>query len=578
MFAIGTHVYGGNPSLASVIGILGSPYEDYAAAFSVEPRRFQKQVDGIKYVHISITGSAQQGSTHQQKEFTYQQERSMNQQEGSRNQADGSINQQEESIIQQAESIIQQGESIIQQGESIIQQGESVIQQGGPMIQQEESISQQEGGWTNQQEGSTNQQYGLISQQQNQTYGHNNTNYSDIDYAVAAQIGTNQNNDFTRNPPDLEFFEILKAGVKLSDPTLCNILQVHLPIVLGAVGSPVGALAGAILSAAGKLATQSTSLVHAFRQGLPYDGIVERAILGEAAFCAVMSMKTRKLEELGVFSEMAKVVKQIGPATKEIAPFIMHTRTAPALRIALNALHKNTKSSSKKCRVVNSGEISFTQQLKSSSSTLGPGTEAFFKRLSARCVSTYGSKNPSSSVDRILQIGFYEAGPVLTTVAYEGLQLLAEILPDDPSGREGIPGHHPFIDGLPERAMLGEAALQALIKVPMERLDEKTFEVMAQSVARIGQIVIQSAHGLIEDIGFAVKGILAIPVARAYGLVDDELADEGLGGVCDQSIRAANRRAKGFSYANLEQEMLDYYRGIETKPNPQLNSDEGRRV
>lgn len=399
-----------------------------------------------------------------------------------------------------------------------------------------------------------------MNQQQTQTCGYNNTNYSENNNSVVAQNGTNLNNDITRNVPDLEFFEILKVGIKLSDPILGNILHVHLPIVLGAVGSPVGALAGAILSAAGKLATQSSSLVHTFRQGLPYDGILERAILGEAAFCAVMSMKTRKLEELGVFSDMARVVKKIGPATKEIAPFIMHTLTAPALRIALDALYKNANSSSIKSRVVNSGKSSFAQQRTSSSGTLDPDTEAFFTRLSARCANTCGSEDPSSNVDRILQIGFCEAGPVLTTVAYEGLQILAEILPDDPSGGEGIPAHHPFLNGLPERAMLGEAALQALIKVPAQRLDDKAFEVMAQSVARNGQVVIQSAHGLIEDIGFAVKGILAIPIAKANRLVDD-----GFGEVRDQSTSAANRRAKGFSYGNLEGEVLDYCRGLETK-------------
>lgn len=456
MVSIGTHVYGGNPSLASVIGLLGSPYEDYVAAFSVEPRRSQTQTDGIKYVHISITGSGSRAANTQQQD---------------------------------------------------------------------------------QYDDRTSERY----------------NPSKNDIPVVPQNGSDPNNP---NQTDLEFFKILKVGIKLSDPVLDNILQVHSPMVLGSVGSPVGALAGAILSAAGKLATQSSSLVHEFREGLPYDGILERAIVGEAAFSAVMSMKRRKLEELGVFSEMAKVVRQIAPATKEIAPFIMHTLTAPALRIALDALHNDADGPSANSTVAIFSRTYSAQQATSSNRTLDPDAEAFLRRLSACRVNTGRSEDSSGTVDGILQIGFREAGPVLTTVAYEGLQLLATILPDNASGGEGIPAHHPFIDGLPERAMLGEAALQALMKVPIQRLDESVFEVMAQSMTRIGQVVLQSAHGLIEDIGFAVKGILAIQVKSANGLLE----------VNRQSTNWRSRRNKGFSYVNLEREVLDYYRGVETKP------------
>lgn len=358
--------------------------------------------------------------------------------------------------------------------------------------------------------------------------------------------------------PDDEFFEILKKGIRLSDPVLSNILQVHLPMVLGSVGSPVGALAGAILSGAGKLAKQSSLPVNDFRQGLPYDGILERAILGEAAFSAVISMKRRRLEDIGVLSEMAKVVKQISPATKEIAPFIMHTLTAPALRIALNSLYNNAEGSNAKPTFAISSGTSFAQHI----GTLDSGAETFFRRLSASCAKSGGGQESS----RILQIGFREAGPILTTDGYEGLQVLATILPDTPSSGVGIPDHHPFIDGLPERAMLGEAALQALMKVPMQHLDESTFENMAQCVARIGQVVIQSAHGLIEDIGFAVKGILAIPLATSAAI--PAASANGYTAESNFFVSSASRRDKGVSYVNLEREVLDYYRGLDTKVQP----------
>lgn len=351
---------------------------------------------------------------------------------------------------------------------------------------------------------------------------------------------------------DDEFFEILKVGIKLSAPTLSNILEVHSPIVLGSVGSAVGALAGAVLAAAGKFSSFSSSLVHDFRQGLPYDGIVERAILGEAAFSVVMSMKRRRLEEEGIFANMAAVVKQLSPATKRVAPYIMDTLTAPALRIALDALHNRADNSAARYSSAGSQGTPFAQSFTPSGTALDGDAETFVKRLSALSV------DHDDSIDRIIQIGFREAGPVLTAVASEGLQYLASSLPEFAvSGGNGAASHNPHIDGLPERAMLGEAALQALMKVPKNRLDEGTFDIMAKSVARIGNVVLRSAHGLIEDIGFLTKAIITVPVPSS-----------GDGAPGSQSL--ASRRDKGMSFVNLETEVLDFYRGLETKPLPQV--------
>lgn len=378
-----------------------------------------------------------------------------------------------------------------------------------------------------------------------------------------SQTGFSQNgysqNGFTQKvsqalplAQDDEFFEILKVGIKLSAPTLSNILEVHSPIVLGSVGSAVGALAGAVLAAAGKFSSFSSSLVHDFRQGLPYDGIVERAILGEAAFSVVISMKRRRLEEEGIFANMAAVVKQLSPATKRVAPYIMDTLTAPALRIALDALHNRADNSAARYSSASSQGTPFAQSFTPSGTTLDGDAETFVKRLSAHSV------DHDDSIDRIIQIGFREAGPVLTAVASEGLQYLASSLPEFAvSGGNGAASHSPHIDGLPERAMLGEAALQALMKVPKNRLDEGTFDIMAKSVARIGNVVLRSAHGLIEDIGFLTKAIITVPVPSS-------------GDGAPESQNLASRRDKGISFVNLETEVLDFYRGLETKPLPQV--------
>ena len=359
--------------------------------------------------------------------------------------------------------------------------------------------------------------------------------------------------------PDDEFFNILTVGIKLSDPILSNVLEVHSPMVLGSVGSAVGALAGAVLAAAWKFATFSSSLVHDFRQGLPYDGIVERAILGEAAFCVVMSMKRRRLEEDGVFANMAAVVKRLSPATKCVAPYIMDVLTAPASRIALDALHNKTDGPATKSGSGIPRGTPFAQSFTPSGTTLDENAETFVKRLSAHSVDHGDSEDSSSGIDRIIQIGFREAGPVFTTVASEGLQYLASSLPEfATSGGNGAPSHNPHIDGLPERAMLGEAALQALMKVPKNQLDEGAFDIMAKSIARMGKVVLRSAHGLVEDIGFLTKAMVTVPMP-SNGYEAPGFQNPG------------GRRNKGMSFVNLEREVLDFYRDLDTKTLPQIS-------
>ena len=416
---------------------------------------------------------------------------------------------------------------------------------------------------------------------------------------------------------DPEFFEILKLGIKLSDPVLSDILHVYSPIVLGPVGSPLGALAGAILASAGKIAATHSAPVHDFRQGLPYDGVLERAILGEAAFTVVMSMKRRKLEEMGIFADMAEIVNKMAPITKQLAPYVMHILTAPALRVALHALSDDPRRSKSRPEVTVSGhENPFVKPYTPSTTSLEPEIDTFLKRLLAHCIGHDESKDSFDNINRIIQVGFREAGPVLTTIAHEGLEFLTSTLPDSGVQGPGIPSRRPYIVGLPERAMLGEAALQALIKVSKHQLDERTFDIMAQTIDNIGGIVLSLAPGLIEDVGFSVKALVVVPSIGAEGIADDKVSSDTVaggvasdtvaggvasdtvaggvasdtvaGGVASDTVAdgvssdivaggtsqtATDRRVKGHSFVNLEQEFLNYYRENNLKPMPSIDED-----
>lgn len=386
----------------------------------------------------------------------------------------------------------------------------------------------------------------------------------------------------------------MKLGIKLSDPVLNDVLQVHSPIVLGPIGSPLGALAGAILASAGKFAATHSAPIHDFRQGLPYDGVLERSILGEAAFTVGMSMKRRKLEELGIFADMAKIMNKMALFTKQIAPFFMHILTAPALRVALHALNDDPGYSRCRPETTESGQESpFGQPYIPSTKPLEPEVDTFLQRLLAHCIDDDESKNSFDNINKIIQVGFREAGPVLTTTAHEGLEYLTPTLPDSGVQGPGIPSRKPYIVCLPERAMLGEAALQALVHVPKHLLPERVFDIMAQTIDNIGGTVLQLAPGLIEDVGFLVKAITIVPSISVEGIINDAFVDDDVANddvVNDSNVNddivdvdlstetladeksqsGANRYAKGFSFVNLEQEFLNYYRDNNLKPMPPI--------
>lgn len=512
MVSIGTHAQGGNPGLASAIGYLGNPYENYIATISADPRisgQENSQTTGsVSYVRVTNTKEKSQKRDDQ---TSYQ-----NQTIDKGFKRIDTYHSKENVVDNQTQA----------NGSSDRTQPNSVRHESQP----KSSDYRFKGNFTDTQ-GATNG--GQIPQ---------TVSYSDS-----------------------KFLEILKLGIKLSDPVLSDILDVHSPIVLGPIGSPLGALAGAILASAGKLATTHSAPVYDFRQGLPYDGIVERSILGEAAFTVVMSMKRRKLEEIGVFADMADTVNKMAPVSRQLAPFIMHILTAPALRVALHALHDNPGRSKSRPEVTASGhENRSAQPYTPSARTLEPGVDTFLRRLSAHSNGDDENKNSFYNIDRIIQIGFREAGPVLTTIAHEGLDYLTSILPSSEAQGPGIPFQRPYIVGLPERAMLGEAALQALIRVPKHQLDERVFDIMAQTIDNIGGIVLRLAPGLIEDVGFAVKALVVVPTISADGIVDDNKpAPTDAGGA---SSATKGRHAKGLSFINLEQEFLNYYRDNNLKP------------
>ena len=308
MVAIGTHVYDGSPGLASVIGVLGNRYDNYIAALSAQSalsmQQDHSQEPVVTYIRVNTTRPTQQvPAVPQPTRFETvgsKQYENYNSFKNHNNPFDFNRNQVEANFVAQSE-IRKDFQNQIKPFQSGSSQVDITRSKSFTGSQDQYALGLNPNGVQARPDvrGITDNTLG---------------NYqSQIDSIRRSQM-TSGDAAAKVSHYDNEFFEILKVGIRFSSPALSNILDVHQPIVLGTIGSAAGALAGAVLSAAGKFAVDSSALVHEFREGLPYDGIVERAILGEAAFCLVMSMKRTKLEEKGILSEMAKVVKRVAPS------------------------------------------------------------------------------------------------------------------------------------------------------------------------------------------------------------------------------------------------------------------------
>ena len=136
------------------------------------------------------------------------------------------------------------------------------------------------------------------------------------------------------------FLDVLKKAASVGAPLLGNALKTGLPIALGPIGGPVGALAGFALNAAGKLAAESAIAESVVDNPTPPEGSMERAIMAEAALSTLQSMELDPELEESIFTDMRDVVMKALPAVRKAAPRVMGAMMEPALRIALDSLHK----------------------------------------------------------------------------------------------------------------------------------------------------------------------------------------------------------------------------------------------
>ena len=223
----------------------------------------------------------------------------------------------------------------------------------------------------------------------------------------------------------------------------------------------------------------------------------------------------------------------------------------PALRVTLDALNQSSNPNAesitmeipKTSRLMPSGKTSPREVTQTSL----PGSDQLIAGLEARLADSDGEEGFFDGFVGFASKAFNVAGSVLGTVAKTGLPILlnaisggVESAGDDEATPEASP-----LDDLSKRAMLGEAALQALTKLPPDTLEEEGFfDDMVSTIKRIAPVVLHAAPGVIKAVtpivdGFMKKssGAQSLTVKKAHA--------------------PAKGHKKGVSHANIQNEFLD---------------------
>ena len=316
------------------------------------------------------------------------------------------------------------------------------------------------------------------------------------------------------------FFDVLKKAASVGAPFLGSVLNTALPVALGPIGGPVGALAGFALNAAGKLCESAEAEGFMDTTPIKREGSMERAVLAEATLSALQAMELPQHVEESIFGDMKDVVMKALPAVKKAAPHVLGAMMEPALRIALDSLHNyNTKGAA--------GAESFETP---TAEPFRPGVlytqaidqpvdrqaEAFLSHLKGAMEKNKQESamddGSAESFGDFLMAGVRLAGQGVAAVAKAGLPLLvkglsgAESMEDEPSAEQP----HAFsADALAHRAIVAEAALQAVMKQSPQTLQEEGFfDFIVDTVKTVAPIVTKVAPGIISAINPTVGGIV----------------------------------------------------------------------
>ncbi|KAF8435923.1 hypothetical protein BGX38DRAFT_1274737 [Terfezia claveryi] len=272
------------------------------------------------------------------------------------------------------------------------------------------------------------------------------------------------------------FLDVFKDVLKVVLPVASTVVSVGAPL-LGPVGAVVAPLAGVALQAASKLtesAFENATESH-IRSALDSDGAVHRAILCEAAIHALGRLDDETLHNSGALATMSQVYAAHADRVKRLTPHLSKALLEPSLRIAMDQVRLAhnptlTPSSQFKKRAPIPGAESFLAGTESELAADSNGTT--FVRDMITGDSEVVNESFIGTMFDVLKKGAIFATPLVTALARTGLDKLDQaVAAKNPRTESGfVENPQSVLDMLPKRALVGEAALHAVMKLPKEYL------------------------------------------------------------------------------------------------------------
>lgn len=324
-----------------------------------------------------------------------------------------------------------------------------------------------------------------------------------------------------------KFSRLMSTGLQLANaPPTEAAAEAGMPVVMGSAAAPLGSLAAIAYGAAGRFAeasapsssaasSTSTSTTISSLGPEAQAGLVECAIMGEAALSAVMTMSREANEANGVFLRMAQHVENNRESIQSVRRVL-----GPVSNTCLGGIVAHHYARSRRGR-----PRKFTVEASpaTESGTAAEHVEAFAEGIliASKGESESAEAGPEefslASLANLVKNGFNIAKPVLSGVVKTGLPLLAAglgALESTEAAAEAEADAKPLVDAMTARAILGEAALAAVANMPLEAAQgEEIFGTLFKTIRQIAPVVLSVAPSVIgavsQVVGSAMKSTLS---------------------------------------------------------------------
>jgi hypothetical protein len=203
-----------------------------------------------------------------------------------------------------------------------------------------------------------------------------------------------------------------------------------------------------------------------------YEGVAERAMLTEAAYLTFLELKPEKCKKLGYLQKVSTYVQKYSRTCGQAGTFIFPDLMAPALRATMANVKqqrdgKPNETGTDLADIMTVGYAGF-----------GPRLDANKESIIEELTTTFGvikSEAYNDEINNVISKGLRIPGPIIAKVAENDLTDMvrrAKLLPgqetDLETAIEDENSNEYLYDAMAQRALIGEAMLEAILDTPAD--------------------------------------------------------------------------------------------------------------